>query len=78
VQRDGEECDDVQAGADDSDSALAVAGVDGVVGEGGEGIAQDGGEQEDGDGEVVGVVVFAKLYVDISSQRLYSYTRSRI
>jgi hypothetical protein len=52
--------------------------VDGVVGEGGEGIAHDGGEQEDRDSEVVGVVVFAKLYVDISSQRLYSYTRSRI
>ena len=55
------EGDDVAEGRHGGDAALAEAEVDAGVGCGGDGVAREGGEEDEGDGGVVEAVVGFEL-----------------
>ncbi len=61
VKCEDEEGDEVTEGRHDRDAALAEAEMDAGIGEGGGGVANEGGKEDKGDDGVGNVVILLKL-----------------
>jgi len=61
VQAEGDVAEDAAEGGEEGDPALAEVVVDQIVGEGGEEVPDEGGEEEEGDDGVGYVVVWFNL-----------------